>query len=126
MALRQERTHLTQTQKVNTMATKAAQSIPSIDNLKKAEAIATLAAHYLGQGIAVAQALKQAEEYWTLNKSSVRSSGFTANLYSRLESGPMSDEDFNNLIDAGSKNVQAHKSYYNGVREMANKIWANK
>lgn len=53
-------------------------------------------------------------------------SGYAADFYSKLKDGPMNNEAFEQWIKAGSQNVMRHKTHYNGIREMANAIWAKK
>lgn len=52
--------------------------------------------------------------------------GFAATFYAKLAEAKMSDEDFKAIIDAGSNNVQNHRSHYDAIRILANKIWASK
>lgn len=66
---------------------------------------------------------KAANKFWVENRPE-RGSGFKARFYALLASGPISEEDFEALIALESKNVIAHKSAHNAVRELANKIWA--
>ena len=64
---------------------------------------------------------KTANEYWVENRPE-RGTGFKARFYAMLETAPMSETDFEALIDQESVNIRKHKSAHNAVREMANAI----
>lgn len=66
---------------------------------------------------------KAANKFWVENRPE-RGSGFKAKFYALLAEGEMDDKTFDDLIALESKNVIAHKSAHNAVRELANKIWA--
>ena len=68
---------------------------------------------------------KAANTYWVENRPE-RGTGFKARFYAILETGPMSEKDFDALIEAESVNIVKHKSAHNAVREMANAIHAAK
>jgi hypothetical protein len=89
-----------------------------ITGMKKADAMTSLIQNGLS--------FTEAEAYWKANKSGTRADGFAGQFYAMLEQGVMTDEAFNQVIAAGSENVQRHKSHYNGIRLMANKIWSAK
>ncbi len=65
---------------------------------------------------------KAANKYWVENRPE-RGSGFKAGFYAILAEGPMDEKTFEAMIALESKNVIAHKSAHNAVRELANKIW---
>lgn len=86
----------------------------NIEGMKKAEAMETL--------IREGYSFSEAEQYWKENGSK-RAKGFTGDFLALLEAAPMSDEDFESTINEQSKNIQNHKSLYNNIRLMANRIW---
>ncbi len=68
---------------------------------------------------------KAANKFWVENRPE-GGSGFKAGFYAKLVEGPMSETEFEMLIQDASTNVQKHKSAHNAVREAANEIWAAK
>lgn len=66
---------------------------------------------------------KAANKYWVENRDE-RGTGFKARFYALLGEGEMSEKTFEDLIALESKNVIAHKSAHNAVRELANLIWS--
>ena len=86
----------------------------NIEGMKKDEAMTVLIQGGLD--------FKAANEYWVENRPA-RGTGFAARFYGALETGPMSDEDFEDLITGDSANVLKHRSHYGSIRDLANKIW---
>lgn len=68
---------------------------------------------------------KAANKYWVENRPE-RGTGFKARFYSELEKGAMSVEDFKKFLEPESDNVKKNASNFDGVRKMANAIWAGK
>lgn len=68
---------------------------------------------------------KEANKYWVENRPE-RGTGFKARFYAELEKGEMSVEDFKKFLEPESDNVKKNASNFDGVRKMANAIWAGK
>ena len=107
------------------MATKTTATIPSISGLKKEEAMGTLVAHFLAQGKPIAEALAESKAVWDGSKGE-RQRGETARFYKLLEVAPMSDEQFAEWLESTTENNRNHKSQFQAIRVMANRIWAAK
>lgn len=89
-----------------------------ITGMKKSEALTSL---IRDEGMDYVKA----EAYWK-DKGSKASVGFAAGFYETLAKGKMDDETFTASIDAGSKNVQNHRSHYNAIRLLVNGVHDSK
>lgn len=65
---------------------------------------------------------KAANKFWVENRPE-RGTGFKARFYALLETAPMSEKDFEKLLESESENIRKHKSAHNLVRELANALW---
>jgi predicted RNase H-like HicB family nuclease len=100
-------------------------TVPSIAGLKKEEAMGTLVAHFLTQGKPIAEALAEAKVLWEESKGQ-GGRGETARFYTLLETGPMNDQAFSEWLEGTTENNRNHKSQFQAIRLMANRIWASK
>jgi len=88
--------------------------VVSIDGLDKNAAITKLIAS--GE-----YDFKDANKFWVENRPT-RGTGFAARFYAELETGPMTEEDFDKILAVESSNTINHRSHFNAIRELANAI----
>lgn len=91
-------------------------NIPSIEGLKKSEALTVLIQSGLD--------FEEANNYWKDNRPTA--TGFVGAFYAELKKGAMSEKDFDAILETGSDNTRKHRSHYNAIRELTNTIHANK
>ena len=65
-----------------------------------------------------------ADKAWAEARGDI-GTGFAAGFYAELVKQSMTDDEFKAIIDAGSANVQKHRSHYNAIRNFANQIHTN-
>ena len=85
-------------------------AIPSIDGLKKGEALTIL--------IQSGMDFVEAEKYWKENRPT-GGTGWTAMFYGKLEEGKMTESELDELMKLGSENTRRHKSHFNAIRVMS-------
>lgn len=87
--------------------------VVSIEGLKKGQAIEA--------GIVAGMSYDEAVQNWVDNRPE-RGSGFAARFYAELESGYMTDDEFDAIIKSDSVNVFKHKSHYDSIRGLVNAV----
>jgi hypothetical protein len=88
-----------------------------IDGMSKDEALTSL--------IQGGMSFKEASEFWAENRTP-RATGFKSFFYGELLKGTMDEATMDKFLADASENVQKHRSAYEGIRNLANAIHAQK